>query len=228
MFIHKRSHEALCLAFRGRPGNTCNGPACDQHRPSGGRSAALKVDLDVASRPRAADQRVAFGGWLKRFGLIVDRTTDQSAFAGMTNSRSAGPPHRHVAPLSEFQQRVALRTPRDCQSTSSKGNLRSRTARRHGWVRRRRLSTVDPRVYGCAGAEDFGEHSAGGDTPGHKGRCQARQKLRGPTEIKIRRERHPQALEHGEAEPSQGVEVLPKAIRSTWPAIANVSTSERQ
>jgi hypothetical protein len=67
------------------------------------RFTPLKVDLDVASRPRAADQHVSFGGRLKRPGQIVDRTADQSTFAGMTHPRSAGPPHRHIARLREIQ-----------------------------------------------------------------------------------------------------------------------------
>src|ERR1700676_3451374 len=125
------------------------------------RFAPLKVDLDVSSRSRAANQHVSFGGRLKRLGQIVDRTADQRTFAGMTHPRSAGPPHWHIARLREFQQTVPIRTPRHCQSTSSKRNLRPRTGRPFRLMRRPRLSIVDPRVYGLAGAEDFRKHSAG-------------------------------------------------------------------
>ena len=48
-----------------------------------------KVNLDIASRSRAADQQVARSWWLQWIGLVFDTSSDQCAFAGMADPCTA-------------------------------------------------------------------------------------------------------------------------------------------
>jgi hypothetical protein len=60
---------------------------------------ASQIYNDLVARLAAANQSVAFGRRLQRFGPIAHSAGDQRALAGVTNAGAARPPHRNIAGL---------------------------------------------------------------------------------------------------------------------------------
>ncbi len=75
-------------------------------------------------RLAAANQYLAVSGWLKRFGPVAYGARDQAAFAGMADARAARPSHRNIAGLSQLEQTLIFRIPRDRKTTARKGDAR--------------------------------------------------------------------------------------------------------
>ena len=80
----------------------------------------LQVDYHITLRLGAADQQIALGGWLERFGLVRYIARDQGAFAIVANSGAASPSDWHVTGFREVKQARKLRIPEYAETTPHK------------------------------------------------------------------------------------------------------------
>src|SRR6516165_1291196 len=90
-------------------------------RAGGTVSTASKVESNVTLGLAAADQQIARGRRLDRVRPVDDGAGNQPRLAVMTNSGAAGPAHRHIARLGQFEQAVECGTPVDGEIAARKG-----------------------------------------------------------------------------------------------------------
>ena len=64
--------------------------------------------------------------------MIVDRSSDQRAFAGVADAGATRPPHGNVAGFGKFEQALESGIPRDRQPASRKRNRRAEPRRSRG------------------------------------------------------------------------------------------------
>ena len=118
----------------------------------------LQVDYHVTLRLGATDQQIALGGRLERFGLVLYIARDQAAFAGVADSRTARPAHRHVAGFREIEKARKLCVPAHIEATAHKRHSWTRTHRARRWVRSCMRPIHDARRYRFAWAENLRMH----------------------------------------------------------------------
>src|SRR5271165_3252531 len=112
-------------------------------------------------RLAAANEDIAVGGRLKRFGPVAYRAGDQSTFAGVADARPARPSHGNIAGFRQLQQTLIFLVPRYDKTAARKGDRWScarRSGRLMGCSRGR---SSDARGYWLAGTKDFRMHSTG-------------------------------------------------------------------
>jgi hypothetical protein len=63
-----------------------------------------EIDLYVTQWLPTANQRASFGWWLQGARLILDRASDQRAFAGVADAGATGRLYGNVAGFGELQQ----------------------------------------------------------------------------------------------------------------------------
>ena len=71
-------------------------------------------------RLAAANEDIAVGGRLKRFGPVAYRAGDQSTFAGVADTRPARPSHGNIAGFRQLQQTLIFLVPRDDKTAARK------------------------------------------------------------------------------------------------------------
>src|SRR5271166_2386984 len=127
-------------------------------------------------RLAAANQDIAIGWGLKRFGPVAYRAGDQSTFARVADTRPARPSHGSIAGFRQLEQALVFRVPRDSKTTARKGDARSRAGRSGGLMGRSRGRSSHPGRYRLAGPKDLRMHSICTYAPSRKTGGQVTQK----------------------------------------------------
>lgn len=192
------------------------------------RQCYSEVQNHLFTRLRTANQDIAVGRRLKRFGLVAYRAGYQAAFAGVTDARPARPPHRNVAGFSKLQQTLILRVPCDGQAAACKGDLWSRAGRSGGLMGRSSSHSSYSRRDRFARAKDFGVDSTCTNAPGYKPRPKVLQKLGWAAKIEIGATWHAKLLDRGHIKVAGSIEVGTEPVLRAGPAVANMAAAMLQ
>ena len=91
---------------------------------AGGLRGPLRVEREVGSRLRAADERAAGRRLRERFRLVADFADHQPALAVIAGPAAAAEAHRNVAGLGQLKQAPEGRVPRHGQLAAAEGDQR--------------------------------------------------------------------------------------------------------
>src|SRR5690348_638550 len=103
-----------------------------------------KIKADIGVWLRTAHQHIPGSRPLERFGVITNRSANQTSHAGVAYSGPARPSDWNVARFSQFKQAPELRIPRGGDSTTRKRHRGARSGRSLWQVR----SVINPRHAG--------------------------------------------------------------------------------
>jgi hypothetical protein len=188
----------------------------------------LEIELDRGYWRCAADQRIAFSGWVQRLWRVGEFAFDQAAFAVVAYPRTAGPAGGNGAGFDQLEQAAEACVPWHGETASQERHHGSATRGTVRTMRQGRGDTGDARRESGRRPEHFDVDPGPRNAPCRQAYLEILEKAGRATQVEVGIPGNPDFLEQQRREMAWPIEVVAGPVFRRRPAVGHAAMGRRE